>query len=80
MIAVKNVGREESDPKAVVTWFNKAKDRNGMLVQIVKDLKAWCDFKRNKMPSGLAMAILAVNAKEEIVLNEREDISLRDIL
>jgi len=80
MIAVKNIGWEESDPKGVVTWFNKAKDRNGMLVRIVKDLKAWCDFKRQKMPSGLAMTILAVNAKEKIVLNDREDISLRDIL
>lgn len=80
MIAVKNEGWEESDPKAVVTWFNSEKDRNGLVVRIVKDLKAWCDYKRHRMPNGLAMTILAVNAKNKIVLNDREDITLRDIL
>lgn len=79
-LAVKNIGWEDSDPKAVVSWFNKQKDSNGMLINIVKDLKAWCDFKRNKMPSGLAMTILASNAKMNIVLNDRQDITLRDIL
>jgi hypothetical protein len=80
MIAVKNIGWEDSDPKAVVKWFNEQKDTEGMLVKIVKDLKAWCDFKRNKMPSGLAMTILASNAKTKIFLNTREDITLTDIL
>jgi hypothetical protein len=32
------------------------------------------------MPSGLAMTILSSNALGKIVLNERDDISLRDIL
>ena len=80
MIAVKDNGWEDSDPKAVVKWFNGQKDVNGMLIKIVKDLKAWSDFKRNKMPSGLAMTILACNAKSKIVLNSREDITLTDIL
>ena len=79
-IAVKNVGWEDSDPKAVVKWFNSKKDTKGMLVRIVKDLKAWCDYKRDKMPSGLAMTVLAVNALEKIVLNDREDIALVDVL
>lgn len=79
-IAVKETGWEDSDPKAVVKWFNGQKDVDGMLVKIVKDLKAWCDYKRNKMPSGLAMTILASNAKSKIVLNSREDITLTDIL
>jgi hypothetical protein len=79
-LAVKNTGWEDSDPKAVVTWFNKQKDTKGMLVRIVKDLKAWCDYKRHKMPSGLAMTILAADAKAKIVLNDREDITLRDVL
>lgn len=79
-LAVKDSGFEDSDPKAMVDWFNARKDKNGMLVNNVKDLKAWCDHKRNKMPSGLAMTILATNVKSNIVYNEREDISLRDTL
>lgn len=79
-LAVKDNGFEDSDPKAMVDWFNGRKDKNGMLVNNVKDLKAWCDHIRNKMPSGLAMTILATNAKAKIVYNEREDITLRDTL
>lgn len=80
-LAVKNSDWEESDPKAMVDWFTNEKDEKGVLVRIVKYLKAWCDFKRNKMPSGLAMTILASNAKENITYNhKRDDISLRDTL
>jgi hypothetical protein len=79
-IAVKNVGWENSDPKALIDWFNKQKDKDGKLLRIVKYLKAWGDYKRNKMPSGLAMTILASNAKNGIVLNDRDDITLKDIL
>lgn len=80
-LAVKNNGWENSDPKAMVDWFNGKKDANGILLKIVKDLKAWCDYKRNKMPSGLAMTILASNAKSKISYSkDRDDISLRDTL
>lgn len=79
-ITVKNVGFEDSDPKAMVEWFNAQKDDNGKLIRAVMYLKGWSDNKRNKMPNGLAMTILASNAKEKIVLNERDDITLRDIL
>lgn len=79
-LAVKNNGFEESDPKEMVDWFNQQKDNDGKLVRQVKYLKAWCDHKRNKMPNGVAMTILASNAKAKIVLNERDDITLRDIL
>lgn len=79
-LAVKDNGFEDSDPKAVVDWFNEQKDKNGMLVNNVKDLKAWGDYKRNEMPSGLAMTVLAANAKMRIAYNEREDITLRDTL
>jgi len=79
-LAVKNNGWEDSDPKAMVSWFKDRKDKQGQLVASVKELKAWGDHKRNKMPSGIAMTILATNAKQKIVLNERYDISLRDIL
>ncbi len=79
-LAVKNNGFQESDPKGMVDWFNEQKDEDGKLIRQVKYLKAWCDNKRNKMPSGLAMSILASNAKNKIVLNNRDDITLKDIL
>jgi len=80
MIAVKDVGFEESDSRGVVDWFNERKDSAGRLIRDVKYLKAWCDNINHKMPSGLAMTILAANAKSKIVLNDRDDITLRDIL
>lgn len=79
-LAVKNNGWEDSDPKALIDWFNDNKDANGKIIKAIKELKAWCDYKRNKMPSGLAMTILAMNAKKNIVLNDRDDILLTDIL
>ena len=79
-IAVKNNGWEDSDPKALIDWFNSNRDTSGKIVKAIKELKAWCDYKRNKMPSGLAMTILAMNAKNNIVLNDRDDILLTDIL
>lgn len=79
-LAVKNNGWEDSDPKALIDWFNNNKDANGKMIKAIKELKAWCDHKRNKMPSGLAMTILAINAKDKIVLNDRDDILLTDIL
>lgn len=80
-LAVKNSGWEDSDPKEMVDWFRVQKDNDGVLLRIIKYLKAWCDHKRNNMPSGLAMTILASNAKEKIIINnKRDDITLRDIL
>jgi hypothetical protein len=79
-IAVKDAGFENSDPKAVVDWFVSKKDKYGRLVRSIKYLKGWADKQNFKMPSGLALTILATNAKEKIVLNERDDITTRDIL
>ncbi|MGY6744923.1 MAG: cyclic GMP-AMP synthase DncV-like nucleotidyltransferase [Cecembia sp.] len=79
-LATKNGGFEESDPKAMVDWFQKKKDKEGKLIRTIKYLKSWCDNCNHKMPSGLAMTILASNAKEKIVLNDRDDITLKDIL
>ncbi len=79
-IAVKGHGWEESDSKAMVDWFVSKKDKNERLISTIKYLKGWADNRSFKMPSGLALTILATNAKEKIVLNERDDITLRDIL
>jgi hypothetical protein len=76
-LAVKNQDLEESDPKEVVDWYKKQKDKNGQLHRIVKYLKGWGDHKRNKMPSGLAMTILA---SENGKYDERDDIALKNTL
>ncbi len=77
-LAIKNEGWRDDDPKAMVNWFEERK--NTQLVDTVKYLKAWCDNVRGYMPSGLAMIILATNAKANIVMGERDDINLKDIL
>ncbi|WP_312398384.1 CBASS cGAMP synthase [Sphingobacterium sp.] len=79
-IAVKGHGWEDSDSKAMVDWFLSKKDKNERLIRTIKYLKGWADNRSFKMPNGLALTILATNAKEKIVLNERDDITLRDIL
>jgi Second Messenger Oligonucleotide or Dinucleotide Synthetase domain len=80
-LAIKNIGWETSDSKAVVDWFNGKKEANGVLVKMVKYLKGWCDNKSSIMPNGLAMTILASNVKHKIVYNkDRDDLSLRDTL
>lgn len=75
-LAVKNENLQESDPKDVVDWFVGEKDDNGQLVRIVKYLKGWGDHKRNKMPSGLAMCILA---SESMQYDERDDIAMKTL-
>ncbi|MDB5274454.1 MAG: hypothetical protein JWO58_2821 [Chitinophagaceae bacterium] len=79
-LAIKNDGYQDSDPKAMVEWFDNQKDKNGKLIRQVMYLKSWCDQHPNKMPSGLAMTILASNAKDKIAMNDRDDITFRDLL
>lgn len=79
-LAVNGEGFKDSDPKEMVNWFVNKKDKEGRLVRAVKYMKGWADKQSFKMPSGLALTILASNAKEQIVLNERDDITLRDLL
>jgi hypothetical protein len=73
-LAVKNGDWREDDPKEMVTAFNEAKDNKGQLLKIVRYLKAWCDHKREKMPSGLAMTILSMN---DFQTNDRDDVALK---
>lgn len=76
-LAIKNQELQESDPKEVVDWFINEKKENEQLVKIVKYLKGWGDYKRNKMPSGLAMCILV---SEAIQYDKRDDISMKNTL
>lgn len=76
-LAVKDDDWQDDDPKEFYDFFNQKKDLNGQLVRLVKYLKAWCDFKRQKMPSGLVMSVLGIN---NFLSNDREDVALKFLL
>ena len=76
-LAVKDNDFEESDPKEVVDWYVAGKAKSDQLNRIVKYMKGWGDYKRNKMPSGLAMTILAAN---NLQVDDRDDIALKNTL
>ena len=71
-LAVKDSSFQEDDPKEFYEYFNK--NTTAQMIRIIRYLKAWCDFKRNKMPSGLAMTILTLNYFQK---NERDDVALK---
>ena len=58
-------------------WLSDIRKKDCQLRRIVRYLKSWADLKRNEMPCGIIMSILAANNYAE---NERDDISLRDTL
>lgn len=74
-LAVKNSDYQLDDPKEFVNMFKKAK--TDQMVRMVKYLKAWCDYKRQDMPSGLAMTVLTLNHFQP---NTRDDIALKFLL
>lgn len=73
-LAVKNEDFKPDDPKEFVKYFEDELDQDNQLRRIIKYLKAWCDYKRQKMPSGLAMTILAL---DNIQKNKRDDVALK---
>ena len=77
-LAIKGNGFNEDDPKDMVDAFVQSKKSNDQLLRIVRYLKAWCDNKSSdngtKMPSGLAMTILAMN---NYMSNDDDDIALK---
>ena len=75
LLAVKNSDLEESDPREFIEWYNE--NKCDQLTRIVKYPKAWGDHVRNKMPSGLAVTVLAA---KNLVENDRDDISLYETL
>lgn len=60
-LAHKGEGWIESDPREFIQWFNNQADKDGQLKRIVRYLKAWSDYRRGKLPSGLIFSILAAN-------------------
>lgn len=76
-LAIKNEDWRLDDPKEMVEAFQQEKRDNPQLIKIVRYLKAWCDHKRDKMPCGLAMTILAMNNHAP---HDRDDVSLKNTL
>lgn len=68
---------EVCDSKLFKDWVNKEADGNQQIIRIVRYLKSWADFHRNrkkqKMPSGLVFTIWAIEFYEK---NDRDDIAL----
>ncbi len=58
-------------------WLSDIRKKDCQLRRIVRYLKSWADLKRQEMPCGIIMSILAAN---NYVENERDDIALRDTL
>jgi hypothetical protein len=73
-LAVKNSDWQEDDPKEFNDEINSQKDDEGQLVRVIRFLKAWCDHLDQKMPSGLAMSVLAMNHLQK---NYRDDVALK---
>lgn len=71
-LAVKDSEFQKDDPKEFVDYFRIHK--TDQIIRIIKYLKAWCDNKRESMPSGLAMTVLAL---KYYVQNDRDDVALR---
>lgn len=58
-------------------WTNDIRKQDHQLRRIVRYLKAWGDLRREEMPCGLIMTILAAN---NYYPHDRDDISLKETL
>lgn len=76
-LAHKRKGWIKSDPREFIQWFNGKVDKNGQLKRIVRYLKAWSDYRKGELPSGLIFSILAAN---NITFDERDDRALYQTL
>lgn len=71
-LAVKNNDFQDDDPKEFVDYFQE--NKSDQMVRIIRYLKAWCDHKRQDMPSGLAMTVLTLKHLQK---NQRDDVALK---
>lgn len=72
-LAHKGTGWIKSDPREFIKWLNDQADDDGQLKRIIRYLKAWSDYRKGDLPSGLIFSILAAN---NIVFDEKDDIAL----
>lgn len=76
-LAHKSKGWIESDPREFINWFNEQADEKGQFKRIVRYLKAWSDYKKGDLPSGMIFSILAAN---NFCSDERDDVALHQTL
>jgi hypothetical protein len=76
-LAHKSKGWIQSDPREFINWFNQQADANGQLKRVIRYLKAWSDYRKGDLPSGLILSILVTN---NISFNDRDDIAFYETL
>lgn len=74
-LAVKDSDFIQDDPKEFVDYYKERKTEQ--MNRMVKYLKAWCDNRRESMPSGIAMTVLVLKRFNP---NDRDDIALKFLL
>jgi len=72
-LATKNNGWQESDPKELCDWYKANKSTDGQTGRIIKYLKAWCEQRSFKTPSGIAITVWVTT---HFVLDTRDDVCL----
>ena len=82
MLAHKAEPWHESNPDEMIDWFSDECKNKTKFRELVRFMKAWCEYKRSegiKMPSGCIMSMLT---SEYYQWNDenRYDIAMRDIL
>jgi len=82
-LAHKQDGWIDSDPKALMEWFNKKAEEQPQLRLLVRYGKGWCDNREFEnesklMPSGLIITILF--AENAVYRKDRDDIALKETL
>ncbi len=72
----------ESNPDEMIDWFKDECNNKTKMRELVRFMKAWCEYKRNegiKMPSGCIMSMLTSKYYQWNDEN-RYDIAMKDIL
>ena len=82
MLAHKAEPWHESNPDEMLAWFSQECSNKSHLRELVRFMKAWCEYKRSKntkMPSGCIMSMITSKYYHWNDEN-RYDIAMRDIL
>jgi hypothetical protein len=73
LLAFRDGEFEESDPKQFYEWFNDQCKGFPQKRRLIRYLKAWADKHKNKMPSGLALTVFAI---QHYSADDRDDLAL----
>lgn len=69
--------KTNNEYEPLTKWFSDIRKNDTQLRKIVRYLKAWADLKKNEMPCGIIMTILAA---KNFFPNDRDDIALKNTL